>query len=401
VAFGRFAQHFTAVLPQLIDTLLVLGAAQGLFLAVVLATKRTNSTANKLLAVAMLAFSLFVVRSLYYERGYYLTYPGFIGFSVALVFVFGPILYLYAKVVSEGGHTFRRRWLLHFVPAGLVTLYFVPVYSQSGPQKLAYLERIVRDGPPADLALMMNLQYPHGLTYVALTILLLRRHRARLRETYSNIDRINLDWLRNLTVGIVAVWGLATALRLLEMVGITTPLDATLTPVAVSVFVYAIGYFGLKQPEIFHPTRIAPEPAQPSAVVEAVDKSVAYEKSGLTPQQAESHLKRLIALMEEKELYKNSLLTLPELADELRISQHHLSEVINTQLGKNFYDFVNGYRVEEVMRRMRDPRSSQLTILAIALESGFNTKSSFNTFFKKYAGVTPSQFRGQEVAWTP
>ena len=107
---------------------------------------------------------------------------------------------------------------------------------------------------------------------------------------------------------------------------------------------------------------------------------------------------RLVALMEEKELYKNSTLTLPELAQEMNISQHYLSEVINTQLGKNFYDFVNGYRAEEVMRRMRDPKASHLTILAIALEAGFNTKSSFNTFFKKYTGLTPSQYRGSAAA---
>jgi AraC-like DNA-binding protein len=84
----------------------------------------------------------------------------------------------------------------------------------------------------------------------------------------------------------------------------------------------------------------------------------------------------------------------------MSISAHNLSEVINTQAGKNFYDFVNGYRVEAVMRRLRDPRYAHLTILALAEESGFNSKSTFNACFRRHTGLTPSQYRTEpaEVA---
>jgi AraC-like DNA-binding protein len=100
--------------------------------------------------------------------------------------------------------------------------------------------------------------------------------------------------------------------------------------------------------------------------------------------------------MDETRPYRNSYLTLQELADALSISAHNLSQVINTRLGKNFYDFVNGYRVEEVKHRLRDPKYQHLTILAIGLEAGFNTKSTFNAFFKKHTGVTPSRYREQD-----
>jgi AraC-like DNA-binding protein len=119
-----------------------------------------------------------------------------------------------------------------------------------------------------------------------------------------------------------------------------------------------------------------------------------------SPAQAEAYLQQLLRMMDEKQLYRNSLLTLQDLADEMGISQHHLSQVINTQLGKNFYDFINGYRVDEIKSRLRDPKLHHLTILTIAFEAGFNTKSSFNSFFKKYTGLTPSQYRtqGREAA---
>ena len=83
------------------------------------------------------------------------------------------------------------------------------------------------------------------------------------------------------------------------------------------------------------------------------------------------------------------------MAEALSVSPHNLSEMINTQLGKNFYDFVNGYRVEEVQRRLVDPGSAHLTVLALGLEAGFNSKSSFNAVFKKHTKMTPSQYREQ------
>jgi AraC-like DNA-binding protein len=387
----------------MIYTLLVLGAAQGLFLAVLLATKRNNSAANKILAVAMLSFSASILESLAYAGGWYRDWPHIIGAAKPLIFVFGPILYLYALAVTLGGHTFRKRWLRHFIPAGLVALYFAPFYLSRGTTKIAFVEDLMRNGPPLDVVVIDNLQYPHGILYVVLTILLLRRHRAALRETHSNVEQINLLWLRNLTVGIVAVWALATVLHVMDLVGLTAgAIEPMLTPLAVSIMVYAIGYAGWRQPEIFHqvPPRVplVPDIERPQAIAAIeplVSADQSYEKSGLTQAQAAAHLAQLQRVMEKKQLYKNSLLTLQELADELSISPHHLSQVINTGLGKNFYDFVNGYRVEEIKRRLRDPKSAHLTILAIALDAGFNTKSSFNTFFKKHTGLTPSQYRAQ------
>jgi AraC-like DNA-binding protein len=125
----------------------------------------------------------------------------------------------------------------------------------------------------------------------------------------------------------------------------------------------------------------------------ATDDSTVYEKSGLTEAQAAEYEKKLLRLMDEKKPYRNCYLTLQDLADELSISTHNLSQVINKRLGKNFYDFVNGYRVEDVKRRLLDPRFQHLKILALGLEAGFNTKSTFNAFFKKHTGLTPSDYR--------
>src|SRR5687768_18460054 len=108
---------------EVIQTLLLLGAGQGLFLTLVLATKKADHTANRILAVAMFAFSIFLYQGVYYERGTYQAFPHLIGISVPLVCLFGPIIYLYAEAVSEGHERFRWKGLLHLIPYFLVTLY--------------------------------------------------------------------------------------------------------------------------------------------------------------------------------------------------------------------------------------------------------------------------------------
>lgn len=404
---------------ELINTLLILGAAQGLFLAAVLFTKHTNSTANRILAVAMMSYSLYILSGVYYARGYYETVPQFIGMSTPLVFLFGPIHYLYAQTVSAGGHTFKKSSLVHLLPFVLVTLYFVPFFLKSGETKIEFLHTLFQHGPPTDLAVIEQLQYPQGILYVILTIALLRRHRIRLQDNFSATEAINLLWLRNLTIAIALVWALATGLNLLELAGVAIgSLEPSLTPLAVSCLVYGVGYFGLRQPEIFHggqglvdPTAFADPVDHPKVDMTGgatvgipsaptADDGGGYERSGLTPAEAGMLMQRLQQAMEAKQLYLRSQLTLQELAQELGISAHNLSEVINTQAGRNFYDFVNGYRVEEVMRRLKDPKHANHTILAVAADSGFNSKATFNAFFKRATGLTPSHYRKEQGTGT-
>jgi tetratricopeptide (TPR) repeat protein len=119
-----------------------------------------------------------------------------------------------------------------------------------------------------------------------------------------------------------------------------------------------------------------------------------YEKSTLTPKQAEIYQQELLTFIEEKKPYLDCELTVNVLAEQLAISTRHLSQVINEQIDKNFCDFINHYRVEEAKKiLMQTKENKEISILNIAFDVGFNSKSSFNTVFKKHTGMTPSQFR--------
>ena len=118
-----------------------------------------------------------------------------------------------------------------------------------------------------------------------------------------------------------------------------------------------------------------------------------YQRSGLTDAEAAALKADLLALMARERPYRDPDLTLPDLAEQLDTTPHKLSEVLNGELSQTFYDFVNGYRVEDVRRRLGEPTSKQLNVLTLAMDAGFSSKSTFNEVFKKRTGQTPSMYR--------
>jgi AraC-like DNA-binding protein len=168
---------------------------------------------------------------------------------------------------------------------------------------------------------------------------------------------------------------------------------------AMALLIYSIGYFGLRQPEIFrYETAEFPIPSAQDQVVSAppsdlVTSPPRSERSGLSEPEAQRLRASLLSLMERETPWKDSELTLADLARRLDTTPHKLSEVLNAQIQQSFYDFVNGYRVREVQRRITAGEARSLKILALALDAGFASKSTFNDVFKKHTSQTPSGFR--------
>jgi AraC-like DNA-binding protein len=139
-------------------------------------------------------------------------------------------------------------------------------------------------------------------------------------------------------------------------------------------------------------------PLPEAAAAEPEPPAPKYERSTLTPERAERYLKRLREVMESERPYADGELTLQKLAGRLSIPAQHLSQTVNGRLNQSFTDFVNAYRVAEAKRMLTDPRLRHYSVLAIAEEVGFNSKSSFNAVFKKQTGLTPSEFRNTSSA---
>ena len=366
---------------------LLLGVTQGLFLAILLSTKPVNKKANKLLAFLIISYSAFIVEQALAGTPITQRYPHLLGLATGIVFLQGPLHYLYARTLIDPRRIPTREVLLHLVP--LVTFYLAflfPFYLRSGPEKLAFMQSIAEDGLTSGLTVASWGVLLQGLIYMTMTLQLLAKHAHAIKESYSSVEKINLMWLRTITLLTLAVWVLGVVIEFLQSFGFAEPVQSAV-PISITILIYVMGYLGLRQPEIFSDTpELAPEP-RPS------EEETKYKRSGLTRERAQMLHARLIELMETQRPFKDSSLKLNRLARLAAMSPNHLSQVINELRQQNFYDFVNGYRIDEAKRMILDPGHTQATMLSIAYEVGFNSKSAFNTAFKKHTGTTPSQFR--------
>jgi AraC-like DNA-binding protein len=389
----------------------LLGAVQGVFLAGALLTKRSNRTANRLLAVTMVAFSIHLATVVYHAGGFEQAFPHFFGAAHPLPFLYGPLIYLYAVTAADRGRRLTWRDALHLVPFVGVVVVGLPVYLMSGAAKIALYRQIQSGEIPPLIRIENTLKLVSGVIYTAITLVFLRRHRDRIKESYSSLERVNLRWLAWLGVAAAAVWMIAVAFQLLESTGIMVvrPGD-DIVALAIAVIVYGVGYMGLRQPEIFRyetaehrvPAELLraaarqPVPVErrePEPEPEPEPEAARYERSGLTDREAQRLRDALTAVMEKERPWRDSDLTLADLADRLSTTPHKLSEVLNSQLGQTFYDFVNGYRVREVQRRIAAGEAQNVTMLSLAMDAGFASKSTFNVVFKKHTSQTPSDYR--------
>lgn len=380
----------------------LLGAIQGVILAGALASKRRNRTANRLLAVLMLSFSVFLATGVYHAARLEQRFPHFFGLGYPLPFLFGPLVYLYAISAADRSRTLTSRDSWHFVPFIVTVMLALPLYFSSGPAKLAFYQRLLTGSIPVDIRITTPLKFVSGVAYTIATLVFLLGHRERIKASYSSTERVNLRWLLWLGAGAASVWVMATVFQILEAAGIMRAQRSDdIVGLAIAVLVYGIGYMGLRQPEIFRfetaeypvPTQLVAAPNRVEAAPAIEDAASRYERSGLTERQAERLKDALLALMDRDRPWQDSELTLADLAAKLDTTPHKLSEVLNSQLNQTFYDFVNGYRVREVQRRIAAGEARQRKILTLALDAGFASKSTFNTVFKKHTSLTPSDYR--------
>jgi len=363
----------------------LIAAAQGIFLSVILLLhRRGNRRANFTLAALIFVFSGVIIEYVVFQSRYYSMYPHLLASTYAFPFLFGPLLYLYTRFLIQERDSFFFREILHFLPFILCSLYILPAQLRSAEGKINFSNRYLYSGEyfiDWENLIVTALVIIQMAVYGLLSLRLLQRHTLKLKNTFTSVEKINLSWLRYLVTAFLALLGLVALYYLqLWIAGYAgAKVVDNFIILCISAIIYAIGYKTLSRPEVFSGAGSAA--AAPR-----------YEYSGLTPEKAEHYRDLLIRQMENEKPYLDSELKLPDLAERLSILPHHLSQVVNEQFEQNFFDFINSYRVKEAQAQLRNPRNGHLTILAIAYEVGFNSKTAFNRAFKKHTGITPSQF---------
>jgi len=371
------------------------------FLSILLITKKGKSAADWILALWLFIIGLhlsFVF--LAFTKKIY-SFPYLIGLSFPFPLLQGPFLFLYTAALTNRNVGFKYK-AAHFIPFLLLFFLFLPFYLLPSSEKIVIFKNQGL-GYETKLTIMIVSIMISGVVYVALSLWLLNRHKRTIEDQFSSIGKINLAWLRYLIYSIGIIW-------LFVFVG-----NDFLIFNAVVVFVFFLGYFGIKQMGIFTqlyppyrdyftnvseiieesvlPTSNVPVPL--SDIVTNKSDSTAnakYQRSSLTEESALRIHSALIELVRKNRPYINPELSLTELAKTLSVHPNNLSQVINTFEGKTFFDYINTLRIEEFKHLVTQPESEKFTLLALALDCGFNSKTSFNRNFKSATGLSPSEY---------
>lgn len=328
-----------------------------------------------------------------------------LGTSIPFPLLHGPMLYLYTASMTQMLPRRRILLALHFLPAFVGVLLFGPMFFKSAAEKIAFVNSNGDEYATANFIRIILLQVS-GFIYVIWCLFLLRKHKKNINQEFSYEEKINLNWLRYFIYSVAAIW----------IIIVVTHKDYYIFLGAV-LFIVFLGYFGIQQVGIFTPVhRMVPSQSinlgienraeggkSEAALLHSPDMHAVtakteevprkkYANSGVTPAMATAIHERLVHLMEKGKLFTEPDLSLSMLSEKIQVHPNYLSQVINEKEGKTFFEYINALRVAEFQRLVAMPSNRQFTIMGLAYDCGFNSKSSFNKNFRKVTGLSPSAY---------
>jgi AraC-like DNA-binding protein len=364
---------------QILLILSVLGVAQAVLLAVaLLRTKRGNLVSNRLLSAFAATIGLAIAGTCLTKLRYSPALYSLGKINQPISFLGAPLLFLYVKSLWSEKPSFRKTELLHFLPAIICAAYLAPFFLSLGAAGHNVL--VARYYSQTWYTIRASLLILQFFTYLVLIVRGFVRYKRR-----DIINESVTAKIRVLLLTFTGLWVIGLIHYVLSLLSPTyyhTAQTDLIVPVCLTGIIYAIAYLGLSEPDTLTVTN-----------VEAQRANRKYTKSTLTPERADDYVKRLLSVMENERPYTDGKLTLPKLAKRLSMSSHHLSQILNERVKQNFFDFVNSYRIEEAKRKLVEPATRHYSILGIAEEVGFNSKSAFNNAFKKHTNMTPTEFK--------
>jgi len=369
------------------EVIFISGIFMSLFIVILLLTKKRKTLADKILAVWIAVIAIHLVGFYYNQIGYWEKYPHLIGITAPVPLFHGPLLYLYSLYALRGEQRIRAVDYLHFIPGMFAYLYmFKFFFLYSASEKIQVDKGEINDFHAFSVVLLIAILIS-GLVYAVLSYSLTLKYGNKLKERFSFSEGISLKWLRYCIVSIGLFFLLAVIVFLLrDGLNYSFPFNPEYIFYSILIiFIFYIGYFGIKHENIFVniPLPENGETNQEASITK-------YKNSGMSAEIASELHEKLLKFMEEKKPYLNPRLSLSDLSRELDISSNQLSQIINHQAGVNFHDFINKYRVAEFLINANS--NQNFSLLGLALDAGFNSKSSFNYIFKKQKGISPSQY---------
>lgn len=355
------------------SAIILLGIAQGLFLFFSLQRiKDVNKDANKLLSVFILLISLTMIGRFLLDLNVDLAILSFLALPDSIIFLYGPILYFYLQKLLVKPIK-KPQVVAHFIPATLFIISGLPsLLSETNPIHVLWLELTT-----IRFIIIEGGAILHNTIYFYLGISLFSEYQRSSNNEFSFKQYPSyLKIFFALIALTLVVWGMSYLSWVTANYNVLSAIGYRTVWVILPFITYALGYFAIRQPELF---KITPE--------DTSEKKTVYNDENL-----EVLKEKVSRSMIEHRPFLNPKLTLQDLSNLTEIKPHLLSRVINKGFELNFSDYINGYRVDEFKELIQREDKKDFTMLAIALEAGFNSKTTFNTTFKKFTKSTPVEF---------
>ncbi|MBI1768280.1 MAG: AraC family transcriptional regulator [Bacteroidetes bacterium] len=366
-------------IDQILEVIIYGGIAIGLFVSLLLNNRNAKrSRANIFLSVLLISLSFSITHILFAGRildnlsveAYPVGDPTFL--------LIAPLLWFYIQELTGNKVKLSIASILHFLP--FLFVIFCSLYFRSRPDQS--ILHIVQ----AQQKLVVIVFWVFTLAQFTVYQVIIRKgwvsYQSIIQQEVSNTEDVNIEWVRFF----LGVFWLINFFFLFSLFAVIH-LDymrwlGKVIALLFSLSIFALGYKGILQKEVFHTSVGESTSNTDSSLVESETRKIDIDLKN-----------RLLDYMDAKKPYLDPELTLSWLAKELNISRSQLSQLINDGVGDNFYNFVNKYRVEQVKKFMNDSSMNNLNMLGLALEAGFKSKSTFNLIFKRFTGLTPTEFR--------
>lgn len=351
------------------EVLLWIGFSQSLFSGIILIfVKRDNGLSNKILTAWLFIIGLeFLTTGIDISTGMnHLTNP---------YLIFNPLIYFYSKSLINPNYKLKWWQIWHIIP-----YIFIKVGAY-----ISGIQLLPNDFFVIDSSTWFKMSYGaisviSFIGYSIPSLVNVHRHRINLKNEFSTIDRkITLGWLLFVIIFYMSFMSIAYVLGIVNVVTRIATYSQLVTFSFILMLVYIFSFYGLLQEQIYLQDERASQDI--------------YKNPRLTAHEKQEIRKALEHYFATEKPYLISELTIHHVSNQLHISRHTLTELLNTEIGKNFYQFVNDYRVQEVKSKLAATEFAHFSIDAIGFECGFNSKSSFYAVFKNATGMTPSQYK--------
>lgn len=352
---------------------------QGLIFAGLLTIRgvRQRSRADLWLAVLIVLLCSSLITPLIgfanvYDNNQWLTY-----FPFSIAYSYGLCVWFYTVNLTDSRHRLTRRDLLLFVPTTVYLAYRLFLFGHSVEWKSWFDDNY---GDAFGAAIFVT-EAVWNLTFLYLAIRHYRKYRVWLDANFSDTEKIKFDWLRNFLYLFTSVVVLGALFDFANSFVVRLSyIQYFYFEIVLALGTYYLAVAGYLRSRTIELT-FADEP-------DAADEP---RRQLLSDAEMERLRSRLLAVMSDERPYLDPSLTLTDLTRAVGVNSTVLSHLINKGFEKNFNDFINEYRINEVKSRLR--ATDDETMLAIAFESGFNSKATFNRAFKKFTGRTPREYQ--------